>query len=161
MNEGFDVESSTRWSPQIHKEKGFFPEFERTILSIVILYLLLDGSEDSYNYFTSPQDSSQKLSRANFDKLHIFAKSTVGVDPTVIEVNLLLDDMGSTQKARSEAQKYGITEADHHFFMTACLKDCPLIFPSFNNLSTEAKQLIQNKFRTDPFWTCCPCGGGS
>jgi len=111
-----------------------YPEFERTLLSILNLHLIADGSNYAYAYFVTLQPPKEKISPAHFKRLHDFASDVLKNDPEqlkVIETNLLLGDMGKTPLAHKKAEQYGIKEADHDLFLDACLHKCPQIFPTF------------------------------
>ncbi|MDP3372164.1 MAG: hypothetical protein Q8S21_04660 [Candidatus Paracaedibacteraceae bacterium] len=132
------------WSKKL---KGkHYPEFERTILSIVSLHLIVNGSDQAYKRFTSLQPQKDKLSLVSFKRLHEFANSIIENDLhflQTLEVNLILGDMGKTQTARLKAKKYGIIESDHDIFLDACLKKCPGIFPTFLSISDKAKKILK------------------
>lgn len=111
-----------------------YPEFERTLLSMLNLHLIADGSNQAYAYFVTLQPPQEKISRAHFKRLHEFASSIIKNDPKqlkAIEINLLLGDMGKTPLAHKKAEHYGIKEADHDLFLEACLHKAPQIFPTF------------------------------
>lgn len=138
--EGKSEKFDHSWSKKITGQH--YPEFERTLLSLLNLHLIADGSDSSYAYFVTLQPSEEKISRTHFARLHEFATSIIKNDPEqlkAIEINLLLGDMGKTPLAHKKAQTYGITEADHDLFLGACLKKCPQIFPTF----IEAPEKIQ------------------
>lgn len=132
------------WSKKL---KGkHYPEFERTILSIVNLHLIVEGSDQAYERFTLLQSPNDKLSLSSFKRLHEFAKNITKANPLMLqalEINLILGDMGKTQIARVKAKEHGITEADHDIFLDACLKKCPDIFPTFSMLSGKTKKIVE------------------
>ncbi|MBL0941348.1 MAG: hypothetical protein IBJ00_01265 [Alphaproteobacteria bacterium] len=130
------------WSYRLKGEN--FPEFERTILSIVCLYLITDGSLQAYNHFTELQPLQDKLSLASFKHLHEFAQGVLKDVPLeTVEINLLLGDMGKTQIARLKAKEFGISEPDHDIFLDACLEECPQIFTTFMALPLEQQEKIK------------------
>ncbi|AIL12711.1 hypothetical protein IM40_02935 [Candidatus Paracaedimonas acanthamoebae] len=135
------------WSKKI--TGAHYPEFERTILSLVCLYLIADGSDIAYERFTSLQPTAEKLTRDSFQKLHHFAQTIIQKDPQVLqmlEINLILGDMGKTKVAHEKAQKYHITEADHDLFLDECLEKCPEIFSTFQILTpTQQKHIKKTK----------------
>jgi len=140
-SESFDHSWSQKLTGQHH------PEFERTILSMVCLYLIADGSEEAYKRFTMLQPPEDKLSHASFKRLHDFADNVLSKDPQLlqaIEANLLLGDLGETQVARQIAEPYTISEPDHDRFLAACLKECPHIFPTFQSLTPKIQSKIKN-----------------
>ncbi len=126
------------WSQKITGQH--YPEFERTILSMLCLYLITDGSEEAYQRLTELQPSDNKLTRNSFQRLHEFADHVLQQAPNqlqAVEINLLLGDLGKTQTARQKAEGFGISEPDHDRFLAACLKECASIFPTFQNLKPE------------------------
>ncbi len=142
--EGKTEQFSHSWSKKL---TGFhYPEFERTILSLVCLYLIADGSDIAYDRFTNLQPSTEKLTRDSFQKLNSFAQSIIQNDPQqlqLLEINLILGDMGKTKTAHEKALKYGITEADHDLFLDECLEKCPEIFITFQSLTPEQQKKIK------------------
>jgi hypothetical protein len=56
------------YSEQLFGQK--YIEFDRTIMTMHCLKLLLDGSETSYQIFTEVQPAKAKLSRESFQTLH-------------------------------------------------------------------------------------------
>jgi hypothetical protein len=133
------------WSLRI--EGRHYPEFERTMLSMAVLYLILDGDDEAYEKFTFLQSEGMKLSRESFSQLHAFAKQVIRIDTQqlqAIEVNLLLGDMGKTRIARQKAKEYGVVEPDHDLFLEACLEKCPQIFPTYIKQSSEIQAKIKD-----------------
>jgi hypothetical protein len=121
-------------------------EFERTLLSMLLLHVILDGSEEAYQWFVKPQPLKGRLSYVSFKELHQFATNVIQGDPTkrqALETNLLLGDMGKTRVARTIAKKHGIIEPDHDLFLDACLAKCPEIFPSFMALPEAAQSVLK------------------
>ncbi len=132
------------WSKKL--TGSHYPEFERTILSLVCLYLIADGSDIAYERFTHLQPAPEKLTRDSFQKLNSFAQTIIQNDPQqlqLLEINLILGDMGKTKMAHKKAQKYGITEADHDLFLDECLQKCPEIFLTFQSLTPAQQKKIK------------------
>lgn len=132
------------WSKKI--TGAHYPEFERTILSLVCLYLIADGSDIAYERFTNLQSTAEKLTRNSFQKLHHFAQTIIQKDHhmlQMLEINLILGDMGKTKVAHEKAQKYHIIEADHDLFLDECLEKCPEIFSTFQLLTPEQRKYIK------------------
>lgn len=142
--EGKAAEHPHSWSMEI--KGAHYPEFERSVLSLVSLYLIADGSDEAYAQFTAPQAASERLSRKSFERLHVFAQSVIQRNPhilTLLEVNLVLGDTGKTPYARTLGKEYGVIEPDHDLFLDECLEKCPDIFPTFKALSEEDKAHIK------------------
>ncbi len=143
--EGKSEQLTYSWSQKITGQH--YPEFERTILSMLCLYLIADGSDEAYNRFTLLQNPEDKLSPDSFKQLHEFADNVLDATPyqlQAVEVNLLLGDLGKTQVARQRAKEFNISEPDHDRFLAACLKECPNIFPTFSTLEPDIQFEIKN-----------------
>jgi len=65
IEEGLATKKSP-YSEQLFGQK--FIEFDRTIMKIRCLQLILDGTENAYQEFIADQPSSAKLSRTNFER---------------------------------------------------------------------------------------------
>src|SRR5690606_35008786 len=120
--EGKVEQFSHSWSKQL--TGSHYPEFERTILSLVCLYLIADGTEAAYERFTNLQSPAEKLTHESFKNLHHFAQTVIKNDSHILqalEINLILGDMGKTKIAHQKAEKFGISEADHDLFLDECL----------------------------------------
>lgn len=144
--EGTPSQQENSWSIKL---KGtLYPEFERTMATMVNLYLIIDGGDIAFNRFIESQPVEEALTRENFEKLHQYALATIKDHPDglqAIEIDLLLGDMGKTPKARELAKAFSIEERDHDIFLGECLKKCPHIFPTFLNLSeTLQKELKES-----------------
>lgn len=142
--EGKGEQVDRSWSKQLTGQH--YPEFERTMLSMVCLYLILDGSSQAYERFTMLQSADDKLTQTSFKRLHDFALQVVHNDPErlhALEINLLLGDMGKTQQARLEAKNYGISEPDADIFLKMCLEKAPAIFPTFMSLPPQMQEMIK------------------
>jgi hypothetical protein len=134
----------TSWSYQLKQKQ--YPEFDRTILSLVNLNLIADGSQEAYDRFTKIQDPKDRLTWEQFQELHALANKVIKDDPKTFKalaINLLLGDMGKTPHARELAKVYGIYEPDHDVFLELCLKKCPKIFPTYGTLPIKYKMLLQ------------------
>lgn len=142
--EGQSTASEQSWSQKLIGMHH--PEFERTILSMVCLYLIADGTEEAYTRFTMLQPDSEKLSKNSFKRLHQFADEVLSAHPDqlkALEINLLLGDLGKTQEARKHAARFNISEPDHDLFLDQCLTHCSQIFPTFPHLSNDTQKKIR------------------
>lgn len=113
---------------------------------MVNLYLLVDGSEKAYSRFVESQQKDEALTKTNFDKLHSYAFELIANKKdniSVIEVDLILGDMGKTLKAKTLAKAHAIEERDHDIFLYECLKKCPQIFPTFEKLPPSIQSDIK------------------
>lgn len=134
--EGTSSQQETSWSKKL--KGSHYPEFERTIATLVNLYLILDGSEEAFIRFVESQPQEDALTRDNFKKLHEYALKVISEQQEgikALEMELILGDMGKTPKARELAKAFSIEEKDHDIFLSECLKKCPQIFPTFQKIS--------------------------
>ncbi len=137
------------YSEQLFGQK--FIEFDRTLMTIHCLKLILDGSEQAYQTFTSAQPKEVRLSQKSFQELHLegtrLLKSEWGglselQMAQAMETALVLGDIGKSEKAR---ELFGIKAPDHDDFygeaMQVLAKE-PQLCPSFAKLPEEAKKLL-------------------
>lgn len=130
-----------------------FMEFDRSILALYCLNLILDGSDASYRAFTKGQKPELRLSYSSFKELQDFAVSLFENDLGLsqdevwqtLETGLILGDIGKSYKARKQFASLGISAPDHddfhHEFMKELLKK-PELAPSFAALPKVAQQLL-------------------
>jgi hypothetical protein len=145
--------SKASYSEQLFGKK--FIEFDRTIMTLRCLQLILDGSEKAYQEFTKDQPSEAKLLKTSFEKLHLQGISLVkskynGMSELEItqamEASLVLGDIGKSEKAREIFKPYGAKAPDHDDFhgeVIEILKDHPTICPTFDRLTPAAKKLLE------------------
>lgn len=149
--EGLATEKSP-YSEQLFGQK--FIEFDRTIMTIRCLQLILDGSENAYQEFTADQPSSAKLSRTSFERLHaqgidVIKSHYLGMSELEIlqamEASLVLGDIGKSGKAREIFNSYGANAPDHDDFhgeAMQILERCASLCPTFDKLTPLAKKLL-------------------
>lgn len=140
------------YSKQIFDQN--YVEFDRTIMTIKCLKLILDGSDEAYETFVSAQKEDVRLSRESFQQLHVQGQRLLeskwgGLSQLqmaqAMETALVLGDMGKSKKARELFKSYGITDPDHDDFHEKALQILqthPEICPSFARLSPSAKTLL-------------------
>jgi len=140
------------YSEQLFGKK--FIEFDRTIMTLRCLQLILDGSDSAYEEFTKDQPENTKLLRESFDKLHRqghgllisrFRKISQPEMIQTLEAALVLGDIGKSEKARKIFKPYGAEAPDHDDFheeVIHILQKHPEICPTFNRLTPESKKLI-------------------
>ncbi|MFI5334748.1 MAG: hypothetical protein ACHQT8_06280 [Chlamydiales bacterium] len=111
------------YSEQLFGQK--YIEFDRTIMTILCLKLILDGSDNAYLSFTSGQPQDVKLSRDSFLTLHLQCQRLLqskwdGMSELqmaqAMETALVLGDIGKSEKARDLFRSYGIKAPDHDDF---------------------------------------------
>lgn len=140
------------YSEQLFGQK--FIEFDRTIMTLHCLQLVLDGSDKAYQEFTAAQPHNAKLSKQSFNKLHL-----QGVDllqskyqgmselevVQAMEAALVLGDIGKSEQARVVFKPYGAGAPDHDDFhgeVMHILQKKPELCPTFDRLTPAAKQLL-------------------
>jgi hypothetical protein len=139
------------YSEQLFGKK--FIEFDRTIMTLHCLRLLLDGGDQAYQEFTKAQPEETRLSKASFNKLHeqsvFLRKSMPGMSELEViqamEASLVLGDIGKSERAREIFKPYGAKAPDHDDFheeVIHILQKHPELCPTYNRLSSEAKALI-------------------
>ncbi len=138
------------YSEQLFGQK--FIEFDRSIMSLHCLKLILDGSETSYQQFTAAQPDNVKLTKMSFQILHeqgmaLLNSNYQGMSAAemqqALETALVLGDMGKSEKARAIFKK--ATAPDHDDFhgqAMLILKDQPGLSRSFARLPFRSKQLL-------------------
>lgn len=139
------------YSEQLFEKK--FIEFDRTIMTLHCLRLILDGSERAYQEFTEGQPLDVKLSRESFNELHENGTFLLKHVPQMseweviqaMEASLVLGDIGKSEKAREIFREYGAKAPDHDDFheeVMHILQDHPELCPTFNRLSPVGKQFL-------------------
>lgn len=149
--EGQATENSP-YSEQLFHNK--FIEFDRTIMTLRCLQLILDGGENAYQEFTAAQQSGVKLSRTSFESLHaqgtcLIKSNYMGMSELemiqAMEASLILGDMGKSTKARETFNFYGATAPDHDDFHEEAMKILeiyPNLCPTFDKLTPLTKKLL-------------------
>lgn len=140
------------YSEQLFSQK--FVEFDRTIMTLRCLQLILDGSEKAYEEFTAAQPVDAKLLRESFDALHSEGLQLVqsnyrGMSERemieAMEAALVLGDIGKSEKARALFKPYGAAAPDHDDFhgeVMGILQKNGSLCPTFARLSPPSKQLL-------------------
>ncbi|MDP1609019.1 MAG: hypothetical protein Q8L98_06875 [Chlamydiales bacterium] len=140
------------YSEQLFGQK--YIEFDRTIMTLHCLKLLLDGSEKAYATFTAAQPENGKLSFESFQMLHLQGQTILksrwgGMSELqmaeAMETALVLGDIGKSEKARAIFNPYGIKAPDHDDFYGEAMQiifHSPKLCPSFAKLPTSAKKLL-------------------
>ena len=140
------------YSEQLFGQK--FIEFDRTIMTLRCLQLIIDGSEKAYEEFTAAQPADAKLSRKSFETLHLqgvdlLQSKSQGISALemmqAMEAALVLGDIGKSEKARAVFKPYGAGAPDHDDFhgeVMQILQKHPELCPTFNRLSPAAKTLL-------------------
>ncbi len=131
-----------------------FIEFDRTLMTLHCLSLILDGGDKAYHTFTADQPENSKLTMDSFRQLHQQGQQLLKAhyegmsqDEMVeaMEAALILGDMGKSEKARSIFKPYGVYVADHDDFYGEALqvlKEHPILCPTFERLSHVSRDLL-------------------
>jgi hypothetical protein len=140
------------YSEQLFGKK--FIEFDRSVMALHCLKLILDGSDKSYDEFTAAQPAAAKLSRDSFRVLHeqglaVIKSRYLGMSAAEItaalETALVLGDMGKSEKARTIFKSYGATAPDHDDFYGEAMKVLqkqPRLANSYARLTSRGKRLL-------------------
>lgn len=131
-----------------------FVEFDRTLMTLRCLKLILDGSDKAYQEFTAAQPEAAKLTRESFRALHLQGKSLLQSNyqgltqiemAQAMETALVLGDMGKSEKARILFKPFGVSAPDHDDFHGEAmhiLAAQPELCPSFIALPAPVKALL-------------------
>ena len=112
---------NSSWSLRLTKKH--YIEFERTVSSMLILHALYQGDKTAYTWFTKHQKKSDRLSEKSFKEASTFVQKVADrYSLKLLEINLLLGDLGKTPEGHKRAQQYGITEGDHDIFLAKWLE---------------------------------------
>lgn len=144
--------SQSSYSEQLFGQK--YIEFDRTIMTLYCLKLILDGSDRAYLSFTAAQPKEVKLSRESFQNLYLQGQQLlhsnyqglpVGEIAQAMETALVLGDIGKSELARKLFKPYNITVPDHDDFYGEAIKTIekhPDLCPSFARLPDASKKLL-------------------
>ncbi len=144
--ENKSLSSSQSWSEKIFDKH--YPEYDRSILSIISLHLIRIGDYNAYKYFIKSQPLGKKLRFQNFQKLNMKVQELQKWDPKIIEAletALVLRDVGKTSIAHKKIKDVNLTEPDHDLFYAKVIKKYAHIFPSFNALSLRHQALLKKE----------------
>lgn len=131
-----------------------YVEFDRTMMTMRCLALILDGGDNAYLEFTAAQPKEIKLSRESFQTLHLegyrllssgWGGMTEQQITRVMETALVLGDIGKSEKARELFKPYGIHAPDHDDFhgdVMQMIEKHPQLCPSFDRLPASGKKLL-------------------
>lgn len=111
---------------------------------MLTLQAFYEGDDTSYEWFTGQQEKD-RLSKKSFLEASAFVRETADLySLTLLEINLLLGDLGKTPEARKRASPHSITEGDHDIFLSHCLGKCPDIFPTYKILTGLFQKIIRS-----------------
>ena len=140
------------YSEQIFGQK--YIEFDRTIMTLHCLKLILNGSDGAYETFTADQPEGIRLSRESFSALHVMGQELLtsgwgGLNEMemaqALGAGLVLGDIGKSERARALFKPYGIGAPDHDDFheeVMQVLTKHPEMSLSFARLPDAAQKLL-------------------
>ena len=142
---------SKSWSEAIFGER--FVEFDRSLMSLYCMDLILDGSRQAYQSFTKEQPVSIRLTKDHFRQLHSMGKKLMKNHPKLgeeqvrrlFELTLILGDIGKSEAARAIFAPYGADSFDHDIFTVQALqvlKTHPALSPTLCMLAPGARKLL-------------------
>jgi len=149
-------ENPESWSKMLFEGKQY-AEFDRTLMSLKCLNLILNGSHEAYAILTRDQKENEKLSWLSFHILekkyfNLIANISLHLSITkkqaieLFETALVLRNIGKTKKARDFFLQYNLTCPDHNDFyveVIKILKNKKLnIFTSFNEFNEAIKDFL-------------------
>jgi hypothetical protein len=162
--------TNASYSMQLYGQK--FIEFDRSLMSLYCLKLILDGSDTAYREFTAAQPENTRLSRESFQQLHEQGTSLLNANyqdlssiqmQQAMETALVLGDMGKSEKAREIFKIRGANAPDHDDFygeVLAIIKTQPRLSRSFIRLPFAAKQLLCKAANLAPYGHVIHLEGG-
>lgn len=130
-----------------------FPEFERTLMTLRCLSLILEGTDEAYQIFTKDQ-TDNKLSWESFSELHKEGVSLLNSQwkglsseemKQAMETALVLGDIGKTETARTIFSPFGPKAPDHDDFygeVLNVLTSHPHLCPSYAKLPPSGQELL-------------------
>lgn len=150
--EGQRSTSQKSYSEQLFSHS--FIEFDRTLMTLHCMKLIVDGTENAYAQFVQAQTQATRLSKASFQQLHQQAKDLLNSHyqnlseleiAHTLETALILGDIGKTAKARTLFKNYDVVAVDHDDFYGEAmhvLQEHPKLCPSFYRLPEASKILL-------------------
>ncbi|MCY3974687.1 MAG: hypothetical protein OXF02_03990 [Simkaniaceae bacterium] len=144
--------SRDSYSEQLFGKK--YIEFDRTVMTLHCLKLILDGGDDAYRQFTAAQPERVRLTGESFKALHrqgraLLTSGLQGMSESemmrAMEAALVLGDIGKSARARELFKAYGAQAPDHDDFygeVVRILQKKPDLCPTFGSLTSGAQKLI-------------------
>ena len=124
-------------------------EYDRTLLTIKCLDLIIQGGSEAYQEFVKAQ-KVDPLTREAFDSLHqknSYFQEKFHLTPDRLQLllrsALVMGDLGKTEKAREIFPK--ITTPDHDDFekeALCILRDSPSLCPTFEQLNPREQEIL-------------------
>ncbi|NDD99381.1 hypothetical protein EB008_03685 [bacterium] len=138
------------YSPSYILYKKFYPEFDRTVLTLKSFEVFAKGNYRDYLFLTYKQDPQfrlkyatfrdmQKFFRSTFEKLEIKSEREI---EKLMRCYILFSDLGKTKTARRLAAQKGIKEKNLDLFFSKIATFCPEIFPSYTSLDKKSRDIL-------------------
>lgn len=163
-----NVGISSEYSPSCILFESFYPEFDRTALTLKAFETFYQGKYRDYLLFTSKQDPQfrlkyrtfldiQKYFRETLEALKLSSKKSV---INLLECLIIFSDLGKSRTARKIARDAGIRERDLDLFFHRVASKNPGLFPSFNLMQQDAKKVLLQLSCQAHFGHIAHCEGG-
>ena len=146
------ADASQAYSVQLFGRQ--FSEFDRTLMTLHCLKLILDGSSQAYATFTAGQPQDARLTQESFRELHHQGQALLHSEwgglsarqiAQTMTTALVLGDMGKSAQARKAFKPYGAGAPDHDDFYGEALpvlEKRPWLCPSFAALPPAGRKLL-------------------
>lgn len=137
-------------SPSKLIHSAYYPEFDRSAMSIKAMQTWLDGNYTDYLEFVKAQKKEERLTYTTFKKIckeiNCLISDINGYEKEDIKQALysaiVYKDLGKTCIAKNKGEELGVPINDHHLFLYEAMKKDPTIFPSFSKLSSPVQDLL-------------------
>ena len=117
-------------------------EYKRTKLSIDLLNAVVCND---YEFFTSCQKGSNKLTPKGFEEIRNFTLNSIKTkdDYYALQTYLLINDLGKVCSFVEKIEKeYNFSSIDHDEILYEGLKNNPKLSPTFSSLSKEYQDYL-------------------
>lgn len=137
----YSANSKDSYSKDLYGKQ--YIEFDRTMLSLEVLLRLRRGSNADYKWLIQKQNKSLSLTEQSFKEIHQFIKlKEKRTSSQILELAVVLGDMGKTKKARHLAYELSRFFPDQDEFYNQIIKSKPQIFPSLKKYLGPSERLI-------------------
>lgn len=145
-----NVGISSEYSPSCILFDSYYPEFDRTALTLKAFETFYQGKYRDYLLFTSKQDPQFRLKYHTFLEIQKYFNQTLSTlemncknsATNLLECLIIFSDLGKTRIARKIARDAGIHERDLDLFFHRVASKNPTLFPSYNYLHEDAKKVL-------------------
>ena len=128
------------------------PSFNRVLMALSSLDVIIDGNYEDYLEFVHGQSQEIRVSWASFQNLQArgrgvlssFSGLNTGEMRSLVELAIILSEIGNTETARNKGWVYGIVADRSADFIEKAMRLHPEIFPSFSKLNRRQQALLQD-----------------